>query len=137
MNDHDHSDQLEQRLEDLGAAIEELRGVAARNFLGGEIERFHFDGKAGLLEALDDHGSNALAYAVYNPNNFRVFVGLAGTSAAADSFVVPKQKLVVAPVQVNGHIELAASAEDIAEGSGFIWRVRFPTPQPFFVGALA
>ncbi len=135
MNQHQPAPS-QQHIEDLTAAIEQLKSLEARHFLGGEIERFRFDGGAGLIRQLDDHGSNCLSYAVYNPNEFRVFVALAGTSADADGLIVPKQKLVVAPLQVNGHIELAVDAGEIEEEAGTILRVRFPVPQAFFVGAL-
>jgi hypothetical protein len=125
-----HLASVEQRLA-------EIKDALARNFAAGEIERFTFNGKTGPVQVTDDHGSNALSYAVYNPNNFRVFVGLAGTSASVDGLIVPKQKLVVAPLQINGRVQLAADATELAEGSGTILRVRFPMPQPFFVGALA
>lgn len=138
-NPHDPHGQREllDRLCSLEQAIEKMKDVASRNFLSGEIEGFSFDGAAGRTRWTDDHGSNALAYAVYNPNEFRVFVGLAGTSASSDGLIVPKQRLVVAPLQINGHVELAADEEQLAKGSGRILRVRFPTPQPFYVGALA
>jgi hypothetical protein len=136
MPEHHQHATTQEHIEGLTAAIEEFKRVSARHFVAGEIERFRFDGKAGEVRFLDDHGSNCLSYAVYNPNNFRVFVGLAGLGATADALIVPKQKLVVAPLQVNGHIELAADEAELKEGSGTILRVRFPVPQPFFVGAL-
>jgi len=136
MPEHQLHPDLAHRFELLEASMRELKDVAMRNFFAGEIERFRFDGKAGTTRWLDDHGSNALSYAIYNPNDFRVFVGLAGTGATADALIVPKQKLVVAPLQINGRVEVAADAEQLKEGSGTILRVRFPTPQPFFVGAL-
>jgi hypothetical protein len=127
---------LESVFAELEKHMRQMRDFAMRNFAGGEIERIRFNGKTGVTSFTDDRGSNSLAYAVYNPNNFRVFVGLGGAGATADALIVPKQKLVVAPLQVDGHIELAADAVELAEGAGNILRVRFPTPQPFFVGAL-
>jgi hypothetical protein len=132
----EHPD-LHLRLSLVAEQLAELKDAMARNFAAGEIERFSFNGKTGMLQVTDDHGSNALSYAVYNPNNFRVFVGLAGTSASTDGLIVPKQKLVVAPLQINGRVQLAADATELGEGSGTILRVRFPMPQPFFVGDLA
>jgi len=135
---HQHHEQLTyeelcRRLDGMVAAMRELEASFARHTMAGEWLRLRFT--ASQLLQLDDKGSNALAYGVYNPNAFPVQVGLAGAGAAADGFVVPKQKLLVAPVQVNGHVELAVPAGEVGEG-GFVWRVRFPTPQPFFVGAL-
>jgi hypothetical protein len=132
----DHAD-VHARLDDLEGILEKLKDTYARLFLGGEIERFAFNGKGGLTQLTDDRGSNALSYAVYNPNNFRVFVGLAGTSADSSGLIVPKQKLVVAPLQVNGHVALAADATELGEGSGSILRVRFPLPQAFAAYALS
>jgi hypothetical protein len=126
-----------KRFDAFTAELEELKRNAARHFLSGEIERFRFNGKAGETRFTDDHGSNCLSYAVYNPNDFRVFVGLAGLGATADGLIVPKQKLVVAPLQINGHVELAADASELGEKAGTILRVRFPVPQAFFVGALS
>lgn len=138
MPSHHHTDaDLAQHLERLGGELGALKDAMARNFMAGEIERFRFDGKAGEVRFTDDHGSNCLSYAIYNPNDFRVFVGLAGLAATADALIVPKQKLVVAPLQINGHVELAADETELGEKAGTILRVRFPTPQAFFVGALA
>ena len=131
----EHAD-LHQRFDGFEQRIEEVKDLLARNFGAGEIERFTFNGKTGPVQVTDDHGSNALSYAIYNPNNFRVFAGLAGTSASADGLIVPKQKLVVAPLQINGRVQLAADATELAEGSGAILRVRFPMPQAFAVYAL-
>lgn len=132
----EHAD-LHLRLDTVEHRIGEIKDALARNFAAGEIERFTFNGKTGQVQVTDDHGSNALSYAVYNPNNFRVFVGLAGTSASVDGLIVPKQKLVVAPIQINGRVQLAADATELAEGSGTILRVRFPMPQAFAVYALS
>ena len=76
MPEHQLHPDLAHRFELLEASMRELKDVAMRNFFAGEIERFRFDGKAGTTRWLDDHGSNALSYAIYNPNYFRVFVGL-------------------------------------------------------------
>lgn len=137
MTDHAHAptyDELCRRLEAVPEAIAQLERVLARNAVAGSWRRMHFS--AAEPRFTDDVGPNALALAVYNPNNFRVYVGLAG-SAAPDSFVVPKQKLVVAPIQVNGSTDFLADEGDIAAGAGFVWRVRFTTPQPFAAHALA
>jgi len=146
MSDHDRhphivssdTQAVHDRLCGVEDRLEEVKDAMARAFAGGEVQRFTFLGKEGITSLLDDKGSNALSYAVYNPNNFRVFVGLGGASADASSgLIIPKQKLVVAPIQVNGHVALAADATELAEATGSIIRVRFPTPQAFFVGALA
>lgn len=127
-----------RRFDNLAQRLDQVKDAAARHFLPGEIERFAFDGKTGgAISVVDDRGSNALSYAVYNPNDFRIFVGLAGGSATPDGLIVPKQKLVIAPLIVNGHISLAADAAQLAEGSGTILRVRFPTPQPFAAYSLS
>lgn len=135
MNDAHYQD-LSKRLEALECETRELKDFAIRNFLAGEIERIRFNGKAGLTSWLDDHGSNALSYAIYNPNEFRVFVGLAGAGASASGLIVPKQKLVVAPLTINGHVEVAADAEELGEKEATVLRVRFPSPQPFAAYAL-
>ena len=134
LHEADQAHELVCRMSELSQEVMQLRNALLRNFAAGEIERFNF--AATRLKQMDDRGSNALAYAIYNPNNFKVFVGLAGASADKDGLVIPKQKLVVAPLEVNGHIELGVSAEEVGEG-GTILRVRFPTPQPFSVHALA
>jgi hypothetical protein len=131
---HDHA--AHQRLDSLELLLAELKDTWARLFLSGEVERMTFRGKEGLTTLTDDHGSTALSYAVYNPNDFRVFVGLAGTSASTDGLIVPKQKLVVAPLIINGAVQLAADTTELGEKSGTIIRVRFPTPQPFAAYAL-
>lgn len=142
MNDHRHHHQHDaevcQRLDALAAAMRELEQSFSRHFLNGEQLRLPFTKAQPRL--LDDKGGNALAYGVYNPNNFRVYLGLAGANAAADGFVVPKQKLVVVPATINGAVELLADEKEIGEAAGekgTVWRWRFPTPQPFYVGALA
>lgn len=132
---HDHHDHdLARHLERIPETMRSLEAAMARNFIPGSWLRMKFT--AAEPKVLDDKGPNALALAIYNPNNFRIYVGQAGGGAAKDGFVVPKQKLVVAPLQVNGTVEFLADEEDIAAGSGFVWRVRFETPQPFFVGSL-
>lgn len=128
-----HRHPLEAHVTDLGSRLSELRDLMARYSLAGEIERFAFS--TTQLRQMDDRGSNCLSYAVYNPNDFKVFIGLAGASADADGLVVPAQKLVVAPLQVNGHIELGVDAGEVGEG-GAVHRVRFPVPQPFSVSSL-
>jgi len=128
-NDRHYHD-LSERLDTLGPAIQRVEAALARFAVPGSWLRMHFT--PGERRVLDDKGGNALALAVYNPNAFSVFVGTGGTSAAADSFEVPANKLVVAPLQVNGAAEFLAEGE----AAGFVWRVRFPTPQPFFVGDL-
>jgi hypothetical protein len=132
---HDY-EELCRRTGDLSTRIEALKEVAARHFLAGELEHFRFDGKAGEVRFLDDRGSNCLSYAVYNPNEFRVFVGHGGRAATEDALIVPAKRLVVAPLQINGYVELAADLTELGEKAGAILRVRFPTPQPFFVGSL-
>jgi hypothetical protein len=143
VSDHRHhhtlsDEEICRRLDAIAAAMHELEAAYARNFLNGEQLRLPFT-KAQPRQ-LDDKGGNALAYAVYNPNNFRVYLGLAGANAAADGFVVPKQKLLVVPATINGSVELLADEKEIGEAvgeKGTVWRWRFPTPQPFYVGALA
>jgi hypothetical protein len=124
-----------ERLEDaMGETLTEMKDLWARLFLAGEIQRFAFD--ESNLQQTDDRGSNALSYAVYNPNAFRIFVALAGGEATEDGgLVVPKEKLVVAPLQINGHVNLGVDAEEVGEG-GSILRVRFPLPQQFAAYAL-
>jgi hypothetical protein len=133
---HDHSD-LHTRFDGIEAAIERLKHLEQRLFLAGEWEHFTFNGKTGQTRVLDDHGSNCLALAVYNPNKIPVFVGWAGRSPEEGSGLkVPKQTLLVAPIQINGSAEFGVNSEELAEGTASIFRVRFPTPQPFFAGPL-
>lgn len=134
--DHQHDPdyaELCRHLEAVPAAVGRLEQVLARNAIPGSWQRMRFTQAAPRV--VDDNGANALALAIYNPNEFRVYVGVGG-SAAPDSFVVPKKKLVVAPIQVNGAVEFLGDEGDLAAGAGFVWRVRFSTPQPFFVGSL-
>lgn len=132
-DDHHHPDaDVARRLDAVGPAIERLEAAFARFTVPGSWLRMKFTFEDAT--ELDDKGGNALALAVYNPNDFTVYVGTGGVSAAKDSFPVPPNKLVVAPLQVNGPIQFLA---DLKEGeSGYVWRVRFPTLQPFFVGDL-
>lgn len=139
MAEHDHTPDAHLAL--LTQQMAELLQLTQRLAvpLAGQMLPHEFNGKeAASLDWTDDTGPDCLSYAVYNPNAFRVAVSALGAGAGgARAFVVPKQKLVVAPIQVAGDVHLAANAEDIGEASGLVWRVRFPTPQPFFVGALA
>lgn len=138
VDEHEHMHHLAEQFDLLGQEIEELKQAMIQNFAGGELRRIIFNGKVpGGFQALDDSGSDALAYAIYNPTELEVFVGLAGLPPSANGLVIPAKKLVVAPVAVNGSIQLAVDATKLAEKEVSVLRVRFPTPQPFFVGALA
>jgi hypothetical protein len=132
---NDRNDQATERLQQLVAGLStEVRAALMAHSASGEFRQLAFS--AARLQWTDDVGSNALSLAVYNPNNFKIFVGLAGGDATPQSFPVPKQKLIVIPCLVNGSVKFAVEAGEVGEG-GSIWRVRFPTPQSFYIGALA
>lgn len=128
---------LGEALEDLGERMEALKLEMMRSYTGGEIRTLVFNGQvSGGFQVLDDKGSDALSYGIYNPTKFKVMVGLAGLPPSQSGLVVPAHKLVVAPLQVNGSVQLKIDPEELGEESASILRIRFPLPQPFFVGSL-
>lgn len=123
--------QLRAELDRVAGALYGMDAILARNFVNGEIAGFHFDGSQGIDSALDDQGSDALAYGLYNNTDVPVTI-----STAAIGLEVPARFVVVAPITINGHVQLFADAEALGESSVSVLRWRFPTVQPFFVGKL-
>lgn len=134
MTDYPHDQELHERFERLEAGLLRVEEAIAR--VGAEGEPMPIAFKPTQTVVTDDQGHPALSYAVYNPTNVKVFVALAGTSATKDGLIVPKQKLVVAPLQVNGNIQLGVDPTELGEETIRVIRWRFVLPQPFFVGAL-
>lgn len=128
-----------EQLEAVQARLDHLCAELASQRVPAELAAIVFDGKAGLVEHVDDVGAPCLSYAVYNPTEFSVFVAMQGGPArpGAGCLEVPKQKLVVFPFAVSGHISLGVDAQAIEEEQAQVFRARFHTVQPFFVGALA
>jgi uncharacterized membrane protein len=136
VNDHDRAldvETLQAGLDSLAGEVRSMTAVLARDFVNGEILTLNFGGPKEVTSVVDDRGSNALAYAVYNPTAFNFEL-----AAAGGLILIPKQKVVVAPVTVNGHISVSVKP---GEAIGTEWvqvlRWRFPTPQPFYVGDLS
>jgi hypothetical protein len=133
---HDHElEQLRCELDAVAREVHELTDVLARSFANGEVAALSFDGSKGISQVTDDKGSNALAYAIYNNTKVDLFVSLAGAGPQS-GLEVPAQKLVVAPITVNGAVDVAADATQLAETRITVLRWRFPTPQAFYVGDL-
>lgn len=134
MSDHDHDHQaadmagLQAGLEALAGEVRDVTSVLARDFVNGEIGTFVLRGP-GPASVTDDQGSNALSYAVYNYNDVAVTI-----ATRAASLIVPPKFLVVAPLTVNGAVELRA---ELVGEMITVQRWRFPTPQPFFAAKLA
>lgn len=129
---HDHElAELRRQMDGLALEIRELTTTLARDFANGEIASLSFDGSKGITQVTDDHGSNALAYALYNQTAVPLFLHLVG-----GELEVPAHKLLVAPVTINGAIQVSANAEKLAETRIQVFRWRFPTPQAFAVHAL-
>lgn len=124
---------LHHELDRLAGEMRCMTDVLARDFVNGEVLALAFGGPQEVTKVVDDRGGNALAYGVYNATAFDLVL-----ETPAGPLLIPKQKVVVAPVTVNGNISLSVKA---AEAIGKEWipvlRWRFPTPQPFYVGALA
>lgn len=127
------------QLERLERKLDRLCYEIAAQRIPAELASFRFDGKAGVTEVVDDVGAPVVSYGIYNPNEFAVFVAMQGGPARpnAGCLEVPKQKLAVFPFAVSGHVALGVDPEAIGEENGLIFRARFHTVQPFFVGALA
>lgn len=113
-------------------------GELDRQLIPGELAGVRFDGKSGEFEFVDDHGSPALSYAVYNTSDIPVFVAFGGgpASAAGGALEVPARYLVVFPISTLGHVRLGVDAGELGEDQLQLQRVRFHTVQPFFAGAL-
>jgi hypothetical protein len=118
---------IHQSLAKVAGEVHELAGMLARDFVNGEIGSFVFDGATGVDTVLDDQGATALSYAVYNDTDVPITIL---TSAIA--LAVPKRFLLVAPLTINGHVQLQAEPEALGEETINVLRWRFPTPQPFF-----
>lgn len=123
---------LRAELDRLAGALYDMDAILARNFVNGEIAGFRFDGAQGIDTVLDDQGGDALAYGLYNNTDVPVTI-----ATAAMGLQVPARFLVVAPITINGHVQLVADPEALGEKAVSVLRWRFPTPQPFFVGKLA
>lgn len=135
MNDHHHHREsvidVRAELDNLAGEVRAMNAALARNFVNGEIASLVFDGKAGITQVTDDQGGDALSYALYNDTDVAISIGLVGGRLR-----VPKRKLLVAPVTVNGHVELFADPTALAETRISVMRWRFPTPLPFFLGTI-
>lgn len=129
---HHHQDEdlgaaLRGRLEEAIGEMRDLTATLAGQFVNGEIGAFTFDGATGITNVLDDQGSDALAYALYNNTDVPVTI-----QTSAVGVLVPKRFLMVAPLTINGHVQLVADATALGEKQASVLRWRFPSPQPFF-----
>lgn len=130
---------VERGLDHLVNLENQLRGVYAElcnQRIPAEFRPLVFT--KGEPRQMDDVGAGCLSYAIYNPTAFKVFAAFAGGSATPNggAFEVPAKKLVVVPMAVAPNIELGVDPAEVKEASALIWRARFHTVQPFFVGAL-
>lgn len=98
---------------------------------------FSGEGEHPLLTHRDEHGPMALSIGIVNPTAVRIYLGLSGEKAQPGNhaFVVPKEAAMVIPVAV-GKLEIGADPTDLGANSATIFRLRFETVQPFFLGAL-
>lgn len=125
-------------LEGVRARLERICHELAQSRIPAELAAISFDGKANKAEAVDDVGAPALSYGIYNPTELAVFVAFQGGPArpGAGLLEVPAKRLVVFPFAVSGHVRLGVDSTALGEAQAVVFRARFHTVQPFFVGAL-
>lgn len=124
-------------LEEFLVAIRDLAGFARQREIPAELRALVFDGSAGVYEQLDDVGAPARSFAVINPVEATAYINFGGGQAREGSAIpVPPRSALVMPIATPGHVMLGVDQTDLGEDEATIYRLRFHSVQPFFLGAL-
>lgn len=119
--------------------IDALEQWLRRSQTPAQITPFTFDGAANpaRLRIRDDHPPYALSYGIINPTAAKVYLGIAGEAAAPNNnaYVVGPTQAVVLPIAVE-QIEVGIDPTDLGANQATIFRLRFLTVQPFFLGSV-
>lgn len=128
----DQFTQLRQDLDVLRAQLEARSQPA-------EILPLRFDGAEGRVEHVDQLGLEVSeSYGIYNPLPIKAYLAIGSGDAdqAAGAVPVPPQSALIMPVRIVGHVKVGVDAGELGDETGLIWRLKFATPQPFFLGAV-
>lgn len=122
--------------QDLHALLCELRDDVRRRSIPAELRTVVIHGEKGF-EHLDDVGAPAMSYGVINPTPIKAYVNFGGGLARAGSAVtVPAQSALVMPIATPGHVNLGFDSAELGQATASLFRLRFHSVQPFFIGAI-
>jgi hypothetical protein len=132
MSEQEHYEEITQRLAGLHAQL----GLQLQ---AAEIRHLHFNGAKGETERYDDIGrESALSYGIYNPLAIKAYLAIGGAGATErdGALAIPAKAALILPIAIAEGVKVGVDATELGENQALIWRLKFPTPQPFFFGAL-
>jgi hypothetical protein len=134
-----HAEAAYQKACEAHAVLLRLRDLAEREQLPARFRPLTFNGagEPPVLEIQDRFGDLSPSFAIVNPLEVKIYVGISGEKAAAGqgAFLVPAKRAIVLPVGVY-NLMIGADKADLGAAQGTVFLLRFATLQPFFVGAL-
>lgn len=130
----DPADRQAIALEELREICEQIHHMALEP---AQLGLFTFDnsGSPPRLSHRDEHGPGARSYGIVNPTTVHVFVNFGGNTADSTDFPVPPSSALIMPISVE-RAGLAMMATELGANSATIYRLRFTTVQPFFLGKI-
>lgn len=119
--------------------LEAINQLLAAQLIPAEIFPLHFNGAEGRVEQIDQLGLEvAQSYGIYNPLAIKAYlaVGSADANEAAGALAIPAESALILPLRVAGHVKVGVDAAELGVESALLWRLKFATPQPFFLGGM-
>lgn len=135
------SEQVAQLLtqQDMLGALERFEQLIALTQTPAQLQPITFNGEVEPKRLIfaDEHGPDALSYGIINPTEAKVYVGFGGEQPAPNNhaFVVGAQMAIVMPIAVH-QVNVGIDPVDLGANQATIFRLRFRTVQPFFMGLL-
>jgi hypothetical protein len=129
----------EERFEELCGHLERLAVQLDPHQGAGEIMPLHFNGAEGKVEHVDQRGLEiARSYGIYNPLAIKAYLALGSAEAneAAGALAIPAESALILPLVLVGWVRVGVDAKELGNEAALIWRLKFATPQPFFLGGL-
>lgn len=141
MNEHQAVEPVEQEHDsttyELDRMLRAIYEATCRQQTPAELAPLAFDGSKNEFERLDDAGAPGLSYGLFNPTSARAYIAFAGGPARREAALpVPPESVLVMPIATGGAITVGLDSEDLGANRATLYRLRFHSVQPFFLGRL-